>query len=133
MSALARLRSWLGMALSRRRLESDMDAELRFHIEAYAEDLVRGAVPREEAVRRARVEFGGLEQTKEACRQSRGMRFFDELAQDVRYGCRTLRQNFALTAVAILTIALGIGLNVGIFSVLNGFALRLLPVHRADE
>ena len=68
-----RLHFWLRAILQRSRMESEMDAELRFHIEAYAEDLVRSGVPRQEALRRARIEFGGIEQTKEVCRDARGL------------------------------------------------------------
>ena len=63
-----RVRSWLHATMRRSRMEGEMDAELRFHIEAFAEDLVRNGVPREEAWRRARIEFGGLERVKEECR-----------------------------------------------------------------
>ena len=64
MSLWSRFRSWWGATIQRSRLESEMDTELRFHIEAYADDLVRGGVPRQEALRRARIEFGGIERVK---------------------------------------------------------------------
>ena len=70
-----------------------MDAELRFHMEAYAEDLVRGGVPRQEAQRRARLEFGGLERAKEECRDARGVSFLEALVQDLRYAARILRKS----------------------------------------
>src|ERR1700704_6399465 len=72
MTLWRRLRSLVQAILRRSRMESEMDAELRFHIEAFAEDLVRNGVPREEALRRARIEFGGLERAKEDCRDARG-------------------------------------------------------------
>ena len=65
----SRLRSWLGATVRRSRMESEMDAELRFHTEAYAQDLIRTGVPRQEAMRRARLEFGGIERAKEECRE----------------------------------------------------------------
>ena len=75
-------------AMARRsRMEREMDAELRFHIEAFTEDLVRSGVPREEARRRARIEFGGIERAKEECREARGVRLIDSLLQDWRFGC----------------------------------------------
>ena len=72
MTLWAQFRSSLRATVRRSRMESEMDAELRFHMEAYAEDLVRGGVAREEAVRRARLEFGGIEGAKEECREARG-------------------------------------------------------------
>src|SRR5271155_987005 len=72
----------------RARFESEMDAEMRFHIESYAEDLMRAGVSREEAMRRARIEFGGLNSHKEDCRASLGMRLWDELGADLRFGLR---------------------------------------------
>jgi hypothetical protein len=69
--------------MRRSRMERDMDAELRFHIEVFAEDLVRRGIPREEALRRARIEFGGVERTKEECREVRGVNLIDGLLQDL--------------------------------------------------
>jgi hypothetical protein len=109
-------------------MESDMDAELRFHIEAFAEDLVRSGVPRQEAYRRARIEFDGIEQAKEECRDARGVNFIESLIQDLRYGGRMLRKNPGFTSTVILTLGLGIGLNSAIFTVASGFLLRKPPV-----
>src|SRR6266404_3744285 len=120
-----RLRSWFSATVGRSRMESEMDAELRFHMEAYAEDLVRSGLARHEAMRRARLEFGGIERAKEECREARGANFAESLMQDVRFGLRMLRRSPGFTAAAVLAIALGVGINVGVFSVLNGIALRL--------
>src|SRR5579863_8606245 len=90
MNIASRVRSWWRANFWRSRTENEMDAELRFHLEAYAEDLVRGGVPREEALRRARLEFGGIENAKEECREARGVHLTETLLQDLRYGLRTM-------------------------------------------
>ena len=133
MSVLTRFRAWLRAILQRSRVEQEMDAELKFHIEAYTEDLVRSGVGRKEAMRCSRIEFGGIERAKEECRDARQVNHVEALVQDLRFGARMLRKNPGFTGVAVLTLALGIGANTAIFTVINVVMLRELPVQRPGE
>ena len=114
-------------------VEREMNDELRFHLERQTEKYMAAGMMREEAARRARIELGGLEQTREVCREARGTRLLESLAQDVRYAVRQLRRSPAFTAVAILSLALGIGANTAIFSLLYGLAIRDLPVPHPEQ
>ena len=101
MNTWARLRSWTSAMLRRRRMERDMDEEMRFHLEAYAADLVSHGVPQHEALRRARLEFGGMEMTKDECRDAVGVSFLETLFQDLRHGLRSLLRTPAFTVVTV--------------------------------
>jgi predicted permease len=114
-------------------MESEMDAEMRFHLEAYTEDLVRAGMGKAEALRRARVEFGGVEQAKEECRDARGVTLVENFVQDVKFGARMLRNNPGFAAVAVLTLALGIGANAAIFTVVSAVLLRPLAVQHPEQ
>ncbi|HEX8764415.1 MAG TPA: permease prefix domain 1-containing protein, partial [Candidatus Acidoferrum sp.] len=119
--------------LRRKSVESELDEELRFHLERQVEKYVRSGMSREDARRRARVEFGGVELAKEECRDARGVNFIDSVLQDLRYGVRTLGKNPGFAAVAVLTLALGIGANTAVFTVVNGVLLRPMPFPEPDR
>jgi predicted permease len=133
MNYLARLRSWLKWMVKPRRLENEMEAEVRFHLESYAADLVRNGVSEPEAMRRARIEFGGVESHKDAMRASLGQRFWSELLVDVRYGGRMLRKNPGFAAIAVASLALGIGANTAIFTLAKAALLDTLSVPHPDQ
>lgn len=122
-----RIRSLFAVLTSRFDFEAGMNEELRFHIEQYADDLMRSGVPREEALRRARIEFGGLNTVKGDCRQARGLYLFDELGRELRYSARLLRNTPGFTITALLTLALCIGANLTIFAVIDAILIRPLP------
>jgi len=133
MNLLARLRSWLKWMMERPRLEKEMETEVRFHIESYAEDLVRSGLSKQEAMRRARVEFGNIESHKDAVRASLGLRLWDELWSDLGFALRIMQRNPGFTLVAVLSLAIGIGVNSALFSVADALVLRPLSVSRPDE
>jgi putative ABC transport system permease protein len=125
---------WLQRLFYRSRLEEDLDKELRFHVDQHATELMTRGVPATEARRRARLAIGGPEQVKESCRDARGMRWIEEVGQDVRYAARRLlRQNPGFTAVSVLTLALGIGATTAVFSAVNPILFEPLPYPHAHR
>ena len=110
-----------------------MDAELRMHIATYVEDLVRSGVGQEEATRRAHIEFGSLEASKDQCRQAWGLEPLDELRANLRLAFRNIRHSPGFAAIAVLSLALGIGANTAIFGVFDAVMLRLLPVRDPSQ
>jgi macrolide transport system ATP-binding/permease protein len=119
--------SWLQRLFSRGRMERDLDKELRFHFESQVADKMRSGVPESEARRLARLEFGGIDQIKEDCRESRGTMWVELIVQDVRYGLRQLRRAPGFTLTAVLTLALGIGSTTAIFAFVNAVLIKPLP------
>ena len=113
----AEMRSWLGAALQRGRLESEMEAELELHLEQLTDDLVHAGHSPAEAARRARIALGPALLHKEGMRASLGLRWFDEFRADIRYGMRILAKSPAFTMIAALSLALAIGANTTIFAI----------------
>ena len=133
MNLASRVRSWARSVLHRTRLEREMNDEMRFHVDAQIADLIRSGVPAPEARRRARLAFGSADAVKEECREALGLRLVDELRSDLRYSLRQLRRSPAFTAVAIISLALGIGANAAILSLMEAALWSPLPVPNPEQ
>src|SRR5436190_23909154 len=117
----------------RNRVERELSHEIRFHLEkSIEEETVKGMAPQEARYTALR-ELGGEDQIKEECRVMRRVNYIENFLQDVRYGLHQLRRNPGFTAVAIITLALGIGANTAIFTLINSLLLRSLPVENPKE
>jgi len=127
---------WLNRiaAIARHRtLERDLDEELQLHIELKTQENIAAGMPPEEARYAALRAFGGVAQKKEECRDADRLRWLEDIIQDLRYGLRQLRRNPGFTAVAVLTLALGIGANTAIFSLIDAILLKSLPVQKPEQ
>jgi predicted permease len=127
------LRYRLRAILRRNAMERELSAELQFHYDRQVAKLVEAGVPRDEAQRRARTAMGGVEQVKEECRDARGVSTLDTTLRDLQYGVRQLRKNPGFATVVVLSLALGIGANTAIFSLINAVLLRALPVAQPEQ
>jgi predicted permease len=116
-----------------KRHERELDKELRFHIDQQARQYMADGLSETEARRRAAIDFGGAEQIKEDCRELRSTWRLETIARYVRYGGRVLLRNKGFTAVAVLSLALGIGANTAVFQLIDAVLLQKLPVSRPDE
>ncbi|HET8550568.1 MAG TPA: ABC transporter permease, partial [Bryobacteraceae bacterium] len=118
---------WRSLA-GRQRLEDELDAELRFHFEQTIARYIREGMTADDARRRARIDYGGPDQIKEECRQARGVSFVENLKSDIAYALRGFGKNPAFTLTAIATLAVGIGVNTALFTVVYSAVFRPLPV-----
>src|SRR6185436_18101817 len=117
----------------RRRLDDELADEIQAHLEMQVEDLVRQGMNREEARYLALRKFGGVDQVKETYRERRGLPWVETFIRDLRYGFRMLRRSPGMTTVAILSLALGIGANTALFSVVDAVLLRTLPLEKPEQ
>ena len=133
---MRRLRAWLlrfGGIFRKRRRDAELAAELESHLQLHIEDNLRAGMAPEEARRRAFIQLGGVEQTKEIYRDRRGVPWLETTWQDFRFGARMLRKNPGFTAVAIITLALGIGVNSTVYSLVDAMLVRKPPVTGPDR
>src|SRR5262247_3450899 len=124
---------WWQRLFRRRKQEEQLENELRFHLDQHTSDLIAQGLDPEEARRKARLALGGPEQVKEMCRDARGTRWLGDLAQDLRYAARMWRQNPAFTLFAVCGLALAIGANTAVFTIVNAVLFRTPPIPGIDR
>ncbi|MCI0419800.1 MAG: ABC transporter permease [Acidobacteria bacterium] len=135
-----RLKDWfytlplrLRSVFRRAQVEQELDEELRYHLERQIEEYIAKGMSPEEARHAALRAMGGIEQRKEECRDMRRVRLIEDLVQDLRYGLRTLRKSPGFTVVAVISLALGIGANTAIFSLVDPILIKSLPVTNPEQ
>jgi putative ABC transport system permease protein len=129
----AKLRSLWQTIWNRSRFERDLDDEMHFHLEARTDDLVRSGLSKQQATRRARIEFGSTEAHQVRVRETRGVTWVEDFAQDLRYGSRSLLKNPGLMLVAVLTLALGVGASSWLFSMLRQWVVEAVSFPQPDQ
>src|SRR5262245_8106680 len=130
---LNRLWTRLRALLRKSEVERELEEELRYHIEQQTEQNIRLGMSPEEARYAARKALGGVEQAKERIRVARGVRWIEDLWQDLRYGGRMLMKQPGFTLIAVITLALGIGANTAVFSLVDAFMLRQIPAPDPEQ
>src|SRR4051812_4841470 len=117
----------------RSRAEREMADEIAGHIERRSDDLITRGLSRDESLRQARIEFDGIENYREQCREALGFSPWDEVSRNVRFAFRMMRRDPVVTCVIVLSLAIGIGANTAVYSVMNALLLRSLPVAHPEQ
>jgi hypothetical protein len=133
MPLFVKVRSFVRNLFLSRRVEVDLDQEVHSHLEMLVEENIRTGMSPQEAQRAARIELGGIDQVKEQVREERLGNWLHSVMSDCRFGVRQLYKSPGFTSVVVLTLALGIGANTGVFSILNAVLLRALPYPDAER